>query len=112
MTIKEFKKRLAQKYVERRYKELIAKVNEKIEAGVDEYFNKGYITINIEEEENENLKAELEKKGLDYIEYKGIQGDAWYKVKEALRKEGWKVEWVSTKESEILKIRLPEIEAE
>ncbi len=100
MNIKNFEKILIKTLTERMTQHLIELADASIEVGVDEYIEKGYITLDFKGEfDSSNDRAEankwridLCKKGLGFVAYRTISDISWSNMVRYLEKNGWQYE--------------------
>ena len=94
----DFTENLTLVIMERMMNRLIELAEESINAGVEEYIQKGYITLNFNDEydsaDSDKMIGELAKKGIDYYHYRCISDSAWEQLADHLRNEGWEFKLV------------------
>lgn len=96
MTTQEFSETLVTILTKRMTKRLIELAEASIDAGVEEYIEKGYITLNFKGEfdpnEEDKMRQDLLTKGLSYHEFRCIYDTAWSQMHRHLERSGWKEE--------------------
>lgn len=93
MTTQEFTRALIKTLTERMTNRLIELAEESIAKGIEEYIEKGYITLDFNGEVDK-IKDELLSKGLEYYDYRWIFDTAWAEMTIHLRNEGWEFELI------------------
>lgn len=100
MTTQEFTQTLKRTLTERMTNRLIELAEESIASGIEEYIEKGYITLDFkgefdsskDDEEADKMRKELLIKGLEYYDYRCISDTAWARMSIYLKDKGWESE--------------------
>ena len=105
MTTQEFKRNLVGTLMQQMSQRLIELADESISEGVEEYIEKGYITLDFKGEygtsaKSEEMRKELLSKGLEYYDFRCIYDTAWGKLTDHLRGNGWEFELVENSDGD------------
>lgn len=115
MTTQEFSKTLMTTLTQRMTERLIELAEASIDAGVEEYIEKGYITLDFKGEfdsstdlnEADKMRQDLLTKGLGYYEFRCISDTSWGQMRNHLEKSGWKVEWLKVDGNDQRIVKMP-----
>lgn len=115
MTTQEFSKTLMTTLTQRMTERLIELAEASIDAGVEEYIEKGYITLDFKGEfdsstdlnEADKMRQDLLKKGLSYYEFRCISDTAWGQMRSHIEKIGWKMDRLKVDGNDQRIVRMP-----
>lgn len=94
MTTQEFKETLIGTLTQRMTQRLIELAEASIATGVEEYIEKGYITLDFKGEfpsyyDGDPMFKKLLAMGLEYYDYRCVTDSAWAQMHIHLKNEGW-----------------------
>ncbi len=110
MNTKDFKEKLIEAFIEKMSHRLYELADASIEAGVEQYCDQGYITLDFKGEfdshTSNKMLEELSAKGLDIYDCRCISDTAWNNLNNYLVQNGWKVEPLLVDNENVITVKM------